>query len=708
MRRWQVTLPLLFLCVVLFCPDESEAQGSIDPIVAEHIKGLHSPNPRERRNSALALGNMAAGGKFEREQVKPAVPALIRALKDKDEDVREFAAFALGNIRADPAISVPALIEGLKDQYYSVRERSASVLRAFGPEAQPAVPALLKALTDQNSSVREEAAKAVGEIAPAQIAVPALANAFKSFSAGNYAFAEALVKYGRDALSAVPILIEILRQADDNRRSNAAVVLGAIGPEANAAIPALVDALEYPHGDVAASAAVALGRIGQKQAVPALVEALKDSDRFVAARAAEALGRMGENQKEAAAVAARVVAEDLGERPWFNRAAAAEALAELGLHAEAALPALSKVLGPINEADSSERAADAILRIAAALRDARRTSAIPVLKSCEAAMEHSQSGYVRTKALDLSETIAALEAMRRNSPRDLFVGAVQEHPGIAAAIGIYASAAGLWIGLLGLWPMAIFRVGQSVRGLPKVKLPGWLGGIEISFAHLILVGFFQNRDRVLDAWVAKNASKARARFEEIDAVRECGSSPSRPVILNGVTTETLLPTDLQSAFARQKTCVLIHGDRGTGKTTLACEIARWGITEDRSRRLCKYLMIPTFLQENFVHATDGDTSSLIEAVSEKLEILDIEPPPEEAILQLLRRKRLLVILDGLSELDAETRGCIRPASLDFPAHALMVTSRNEEPMGGIRRTMIKTCAAPAAEARAHAEAAGND
>jgi hypothetical protein len=322
-------------------------------------------------------------------------------------------------------------------------------------------------------------------------------------------------------------------------------------------------------------------------------------------------------------------------------------------------------------------------------------------------MENSNSGYVRTQALELSEIIAALEAMRRSSPRDLLVGAAQDHPWIAVVIGAYASVALLWIGLLWLWPISIFRIGQLVRAFPKVKLPGWLGGIEISFAHLILVGFFQNRDRILDAWVAKNADVARARFEEIETVRRCGSSPLGGVILDGVTTETLRPTDLLPAFTRSKTCVLIHGDHGTGKTRLACEIARWGMAADRSDRLRKNLMLPALLQENFTYTAEKDGSPFINTVSEKLQILDLEPPPEEVLLQLLRRKRLLVIVDGLSELNEETRTIIRPASPDFPAHALLVTSRKEETMGGVRRTMIKTDAAPAAEALTPAEAIGN-
>jgi HEAT repeat protein len=673
----QFTFPLLLLGVALLSSAESRAQGSIDPVVAGYIKGLSNPNPSERRDSALALGNMAAGNKFDAERAKRAVPALARAMKDKDENVREFAAFALGNIRADPEISIPALIGGLQDNGSSVRKRSAEVLRGLGGEAQPAGPALLDALRDQDAGVREEAAKAVGEIVhDPRTAVPALADAFKNFPTGSYAFAGALAKYRQGALGAVPTLVEILQERDGARSADAALVIGTIGPEAVAAVPALIDAL-------------------------------KDPNRYIAARAAAALGRIGQNQKDAAAVAARVVAEDLGGEPWWNRAAAAEALGELGLYGEAALPALSKALAHSDPAGASARAADAILRIASALRDARRTTAIPVLKACQTAMESSQSGYIRTQALDLADVIAALETMRRGSPRDLLVSAVQEHSSIAVAIAVYVSAGLLWISLLWVWPMSIFRIGQLVRAFPKVKLPGWLGGIEISFAHLIIVGFFQNRDRVLDAWVAKSADLARARFEEIETVRRCGSLSLGGVILDGVTTTNLQPLDLQSAFSRSKTCVLIHGDQGTGKTRLACEVARWGLAADRSDRLRKNLMLPAFLEENFTYAADKDASPFISAISEKLQILDLEPPPEEVLLQLLRRKRLLVIVDGLSELNEETRTIIRPASPDFPAHALVVTSCKEETLGGMRRTMIKTDAAPVAEALTRTEAIEN-
>ncbi|MEM3071821.1 MAG: HEAT repeat domain-containing protein, partial [Candidatus Anstonellales archaeon] len=62
---------------------------------------------------------------------KPAVPALIDALKDENWDVRYRAAKALGEIAekgGDCSAAVPALIDALKDNDWSVRYRAAKAL----------------------------------------------------------------------------------------------------------------------------------------------------------------------------------------------------------------------------------------------------------------------------------------------------------------------------------------------------------------------------------------------------------------------------------------------------------------------------------------------------------------------------------------------------------------------------------------------------
>ena len=90
----------------------------------------------------LALCGVSCGGQED-------VPALIHKLKDKDEEVRWEATFAL--VEIGPA-AVPALIAALKDK--EMRRYAASALGAIGPAAKEAVPALIAALKDENQVVR--------------------------------------------------------------------------------------------------------------------------------------------------------------------------------------------------------------------------------------------------------------------------------------------------------------------------------------------------------------------------------------------------------------------------------------------------------------------------------------------------------------------------------------------------------------------------
>jgi HEAT repeat protein len=79
----------------------------------------------------------------------------------------------------------------------------------------------------------------------------------------------------------------------DERRSEAAEALDAIGPAASAAVPLLIDALkEEPLRDRAARA---LGKIGPeaRPAVPALTALLGKADFWIDEAAAEALGKIG-------------------------------------------------------------------------------------------------------------------------------------------------------------------------------------------------------------------------------------------------------------------------------------------------------------------------------------------------------------------------------------------------------------------------------
>ena len=76
---------------------------------------------------------------------KAAAPALLRCgIVHTNALVRYDAAYALGQIQADPELAVPALIKCLSDPDTMVRGQSAAALGKFGEKAKAAVPALLE------------------------------------------------------------------------------------------------------------------------------------------------------------------------------------------------------------------------------------------------------------------------------------------------------------------------------------------------------------------------------------------------------------------------------------------------------------------------------------------------------------------------------------------------------------------------------------
>ncbi|MCM3873084.1 MAG: HEAT repeat domain-containing protein [Pyrinomonadaceae bacterium] len=167
--------------------------------------------------------------------------ALLPSLGDKDEFVRQEAAYALGRTRSRNA--VPALIERL--------------------------------VTDKKDGVRGAAAVALGQIAD-ESAVVSLAQVLSppgSLPGGK----------GRKEKN-----IFVLRAA--------AVSLGQIGSRAG--LPALLAALEDEKtaDDVRREAARALGLIGDPAAEPALRKVLMVRDAYLSLAAHEALSRISRRQ----------------------------------------------------------------------------------------------------------------------------------------------------------------------------------------------------------------------------------------------------------------------------------------------------------------------------------------------------------------------------------------------------------------------------
>ena len=97
--------------------------------------------------------------------------------------------------------------------------------------------------------------------------------------------------------------------------------LAKLGPSA---VPQLIQALRDSDREVRACAAVALGELGDRRGVEPLIAALKDESEQVRRRAAEALGELGDARAVEPLIAL------LKDGYWVVRCYAAEALAKLG------------------------------------------------------------------------------------------------------------------------------------------------------------------------------------------------------------------------------------------------------------------------------------------------------------------------------------------------------------------------------------------
>jgi HEAT repeat protein len=147
-----------------------------------------------------------------------------------------------------------------------------------------------------------------------------------------------------------------LKDADPEKRQEAAFVLGRIGPNAGPAVPALAEALQDESPRVRSNAALALFKIGSaaRDAVPALILALKDDVALVRMDAALALSRIGPDARGAVPALLEAMQQDKNRQPMppfpvSVRGQAVIALGKIGPDARDAIPALREALDDHDE-----------------------------------------------------------------------------------------------------------------------------------------------------------------------------------------------------------------------------------------------------------------------------------------------------------------------------------------------------------------------
>jgi HEAT repeat protein len=269
---------------------------------------LNDKDDSVREAAAFAIGEICAAARVWNADVLKALCQLLQT--DKNEYVRRSAAFALGCMRkSDDANVREVLTAGLKDASAGVRQ---NVSWALGRMGDKAADGLKQALQDSDPLVRRDAAKALDLLSP-DAASAAKAELLKCYEdkvdpAQKAAYTEmrkaaiiALVRVlGPGDDDARPVLLAALKDPEVEIRQNTALALGGVGgPEAAPAVPILLDLLRKDDNkgqdkealDLRRRAALAFQNIGPeaKAAVPELCKALRSPDKELRYNATVAL-----------------------------------------------------------------------------------------------------------------------------------------------------------------------------------------------------------------------------------------------------------------------------------------------------------------------------------------------------------------------------------------------------------------------------------
>ncbi len=328
-----------------------------EPVIPALSAALNSYNTDVQHWSIQILGDFGAKG----------FPAILRATKNPNSDIRFFACAAIGNSRVPQGVT--PLLRALGDPKWRVRKSASDALIKYGEPVIAPLQQVLKITNDED--IRFWTIKTLGKLGPKaqKFLLEALRSGDKQL---RYVIAAALGESGDKRV--IRVLIESLADTDWTIRKSATMALAEIGDNAidmmfeylrgpneeirDGCLRALVKAgneslqrlfdevinmdenhrylvrkslvkigtrtveplmrlFKLKNPEIKAFSASTLGEIGNPRAVPVLVDGLSDEDWNVRRSCAYALTEIGERGVDKIAEALKSSNDDV--RYWVTR-----------------------------------------------------------------------------------------------------------------------------------------------------------------------------------------------------------------------------------------------------------------------------------------------------------------------------------------------------------------------------------------------------
>jgi HEAT repeats len=602
---------------------------------------------------------------------------------------------------------LPRMIAMLGSDNRMKRQAILWILTWLRQKATSALPELVKLLNHDDLSFRKDVAEAVlaiGTESPdSNAALDVLLDEFRISDKNTQCIlATKLGFIGKNAKRAIPEIIDVFRTGDTE--VNLRIVHSLELFQENA-VPKLIEVLDDPA--IRWWSIRTLGEIGEKakDAIPILVSLISDDQLSICECSVWAVARIAKKDID---ISPQLIKHILSGRTESLRLQAVIALRETKVSQTTALTTLSKVI----ETDPSEivrkTALKSIVESVKSLQKGMREIAtvnlqeiVPLLSGIQASLESNDIENADVFEITCDALSAELRSRegRDNSFFQMLFNKVKDNPWnwvMLCPIALWISAVIVAYSIYLVRPEALLPVhdwilvskhmsgGKSVEMSIDGSAKSTLTYLAIANAAkwILLLSFLASRPRVLDAWVRKYVNVSRSRFEDLETVNERKVHVNVPYI-NGEMLTNGDGDSIRPLFQRkERFCLLIKGDGGSGKTSLACQIGRWA--SNPSKTLAHHLMIAVLIEEDFAEA------NLLDIVMGKLQSMvgEANPISQSLFENLLRTNRVLVIIDHLSEMNEASRSAVNPESPGFPIGALVVTSRFDEPKLGHRNTLL--------------------
>jgi HEAT repeat protein len=225
----------------------TEMGASAGPAMPLLIKALRDPDPDVRLQAAVALAGIGL----------PLVGEILPLCKDKNMAIRRTAVMSLQLFHEMP-VTLEALVEALYDPEDVVRTAACATLGRLGPDARGALPRLLHCLEEGDIERQMLAYTAITTIVSPQESK--LVNTLTEINA-RQAWAWLVLRSPQEYKEIVKRLLPTLEDGNASRRLGAVLALGKLGADAKTAASALQKRLNDPNRCVLTAAVLALGRI---------------------------------------------------------------------------------------------------------------------------------------------------------------------------------------------------------------------------------------------------------------------------------------------------------------------------------------------------------------------------------------------------------------------------------------------------------------